>query len=371
MEKFILTTTWGFEDITANEAKRFGVKVVDVLDGKVIVEAPIDFVYYANYGLRTVEKVYIYLNHGEFSTLDDIKRIVEDADLTEYISGEETFGVKTKRFGTHNFTSIDVNKVVGEVIRKKYDLRVYLDNPDLEIKTWVVENTFVIGINTTGYSLYRRGYRIYQHPAPLKPTISSLLLMFSEWTPNKSLLDPMCGSGTILIEAALLGRNVPPGFFRPFYQFYRLKIFDRNAFLEVKQELNSKINNTKKMKIFGIELLKKHVIGAIYNALSARVIDTIGLKVGDARKLSKTIEEPFDVIVTNPPYGLKIASKKHVLDLYEKFVKELERCSWKSTVVVMTAEDYFWKLIKDTFTVIEVREIMYGDLPTKVYKFRL
>ena len=242
--KFIVTTTWGLEDVTASEVRELGAQVIKTLPGKVIAEAPFEFVYLANYVLRTAEKVYIYLVHGTIEDLKDIKSLSEEIDLSKYINGNETFGVKTKRFGSHPFTSIDVNRIVGEVIRRKFRLSVYLDNPDLEIKTWVIENIFIAGINTTGYSLYRRGYRIYQHPAPLKPTISSLLVRLSGWKPDKSLLDPMCGSGTIPIEAALMGRNVPSGYFRPYYQFYRLKFFERELFEDLKRRINARIKSS-------------------------------------------------------------------------------------------------------------------------------
>jgi len=349
--------------------RELGAQVIKTLPGKVIAEAPFEFVYLANYALRTAEKVYIYLVHGTIEDLKDIKSLSEEIDLSKYINGNETFGVKTKRFGSHPFTSIDVNRIVGEVIRRKFRLSVYLDNPDLEIKTWVIENIFIAGINTTGYSLYRRGYRIYQHPAPLKPTISSLLIRLSGWKPDKSLLDPMCGSGTIPIEAALMGRNVPSGYFRPYYQFYRLKFFERELFEDLKRRINARIKWDLKMQIYGTELYRKHLYGAISNAAMARVIDTVSFMVRDARELCNFLDFNVDYIVTNPPYGLKIASKKAVYKLYERFVRELDTCLSGTTAVVMTAEDYFWELIRDAFKVLEVREIMYGDLPTRVYKF--
>ncbi|RLF66221.1 MAG: hypothetical protein DRN30_02515 [Thermoplasmata archaeon] len=371
LERFIITTTWGLEDLTAEEVESFGGNVIEILPGKVLAEAPFEFMYVANYILRTAEKVYIYLTHDKFKTLEDIKAIVEDIDLSKYISGQETFGVKTKRFGNHSFTSIDVNKIVGEIIQRKYRLNVYLDNPDLEIKTWVIEDVFIMGINTTGYSLYRRGYRIYQHPAPLKPTISSLLLKLAGWKPQDPLVDPMCGSGTILIEAALMARNIPPGYFRPYYQFYRFKFFDRSFFEEIKRTFNKRIHWDLRIPLYGIELYKNHLYGAISNATMAKVIDTISFLLGDARKLCQFLKFDVDYVVTNPPYGLKIASKRTVYELYERFVTELDKCLSGATIVVMTAEEYFWTLIKDSFKILEVREIMYGELPTKIYKFKV
>ncbi len=367
MIRYVLTTTSGLEDISEMEVKSLGAKPLERKSGRIVVEAPLEFVYCGNYELRTVGKVYILLASGKAKDLEEVKEVAEKVDLSPYSSKENTFGVKTTRVGDHPFTSIDISAAVGEVIKRNHGLRVYLDDPDLAIKVWMIGEEVMIGLNTSGEALHKRKYRIFSHPAPIKGNLASSLLFLSGWDPEDSLLDPMCGSGTILIEAAMMARNIPPGYFRRIYQFFRLPFFDKSFWREYLKERNSEIEWGRKVKLYGIEISPKHLSSAFGNACRAKVCDTIGLTLGDARRLTEYFKE-VDFVITNPPYGIRMGRPKYVRDLYRKFSEELSRLKFR-TGVTITAEKFMGESLRKNFKV-EERKIFYGDLLTYIFKFR-
>lgn len=260
--------------------------------------------------------------------------------------------------GKHEFTSIDIASVSGKAVidgymeKKKHRLRVNLDNPDVIIRTDVINDELFIGIDTTGdNALHKRWYRIYNHPAALNTTIACSMLKMAKWNKHKSLLDPMCGGGTIPIEAALMGRNIAIGKNRKFAYFNlfgeKLPVFEEGC---------------DRMEIYGGEKFRKHLEGAIQNAIFAGVYDTIYFFQGDATEIDVSI----DIILTNPPYGLRIGSKRIIEKLYKNFLRNVARIL-KERAVIITAESEILKkaAIENGFKIHEVK-IKYGDLDASI-----
>ncbi len=366
MTKIVLTTISGLEDISEREAVKLGASPVERRLGRIVVEAPLEFVYRANYEMRTVGKVYLLLASGRARTLEEVKEVAEKVDLTPFCNKSNTFGVKTTRVGDHEFTSIDISAAVGEVIKKNHDMPVYLDDPDAQIKVWMIGEEVMIGLNTSGEALHRRKYRIFPHPAPIKGNLAASLIYLSEWTSEDSMLDPMCGSGTILIEAAMLARKIPPGYFRRIYQFFRLPFFDLEYWRNYVKERNSEIEWERRVKLYGIEISPKHLSAAFGNACRARVSDTIGFVLGDARELTQHFKE-VDFVITNPPYGIRMGRPKYVRSLYLAFSDEISKCNFKLGIAI-TAEKFMKKALLRHFE-LEERKIFYGDLLTYIFKF--
>lgn len=269
--------------------------------------------------------------------------------------------------GEHNFTSIDIGKVAGQAVIDSYieshghRLKVNLDEPDVIIRVDVIQNEIFIGLDTTGDdALHKRWYRIYSHPAPLNASIAASMLKIAEWKKEETIFDPMTGSGTIPIEAALAGRNIATGKNREFAFF---KIFD--------MELPPQKENKDIMEIYGMEKFRKHIEGAKENARAAGVDDTIHFFQGDATKFS---DMEADVIITNPPYGLRIGSKRMIEKLYTGFLsKAKEILCDEGRIVAITAShrEMMEAAKKNGFIIEEKIAVKYGDLDAVIFKMHI
>jgi len=364
--RICVTTVQGLEDISSKEIESLGCKIVEIRKGRVIADCDLKTVVRLNYLARTIERVLVLLKVERFERIDDLYKIVKEIDFS-FIKPDQSFAIRPLRVGSHDFTSLDVGRVCGKAVIDSYmesegvRLRVNLNEPDIIVRVDVIHDEVYVGLDTTGdRALHRRGYRVYNHPAPLNPSIASALVMISKWKCDEILVDPMCGSGTILIESAMICRNIPPQKFREDFQF--TKIWNSELLDEVKCEV---IERHVDLDLVGIERFSKHLRGAKLNSKKAGVLDTIDYIVGDATKLCL---KDVDVIVTNPPYGFRIARKGLIEDLYRGFLKSAEIAD---RLVVITAE---YKILKEKALnlgyEIEERKIKYGGLDAKIFVLR-
>ncbi len=371
------TTVEGLEDVAAREVEMLGGRVNEVRPARVFFEGQIDLMYRVNIRARCVHKLMLVLGRGEARGLDEIYKLAKSIDYFEVLRLDQSFAVRTTRVGEHEYTSVDVSAVVGQAIvdsfveAKGARPRVNLKNPDVEVGVYVRDDEVVIGVNTTGESLHKRNYRVYDHPAALKTTLAAGMLMISGWR-GEGLLDPMCGGGTIVIEAALMARGFPPGFFRKDLAFTRLALHDPKAHRE---ELERALEgaNREVYEVYGFDVSPKHVAGARLNALSAGVHDTISFDVRDATK--RDTYRGLDVrhVVVNPPYGIRQSRPKAVRELYAKLLRVLsdELSGTTLTIIVGPWRAFEGALEGSDCDVLEVRDVRHGDLPAKVYKARV
>lgn len=357
--KFYVTTVAGIEDVVSKEIESLGGKIIEVRKGKVFFEGKENLIPKVNFFSRCSERMILLLYNGKFSDLNDI--YVKMRGLDYCLLKDKTFAIRSSRAGEHDFTSLDVSRYAGQAVIDSFlegygkRLKVNLDEPDVIIRVDVVGDEFFVGIDTTGDdALHKRWWRIYNHPAHLNTTIACAMLKIAGWRKKERLIDPMCGSGTIPIEAALMGRGIPIGKNRKFAYFNFLEEIPK--FREDKSCLD----------IHGMEKFENHLKGAMENARSARVEDTINFSVGDATRLRGS----YDCIVTNPPYGLRIGSKKIIRDLYERFVFRLKECMHDSSrAVIITTEG---KLLEDSVKkaslhLLHERPIECGGLRAKIF----
>ncbi len=355
--KYLSTTVKGIEDLAAKEIEGYGGRIDKILPGKVVYEGDDNLFYVLNYNGKKINRVVQLLGIGEISNLEDIKEIVRSTDIPY---GRYSLGVRTERTGHHEFRSIDVSAAVGEVLLElNPEARVNLDDPDVPIMAWVIDDLFMFGVDTTGRSLHRRGYRVAKHPASLNPVIASAMVSLSEWK-GGIFADPFCGSGTVLIEAYHLKRKVP-NIFRDFH-FIRLPWFDNSVWMEIKEKYSGFSGS--EPELLGIDENSRFIEAAIKNAEQARV--RMRCMVGDAREMYRYVGN-VSSIVTNPPYGLRMGNRKKVYSLYEQFAEMLEEYFSGITFVVITPISKF----EHYFTVIEKRDILYGDLHAWLYKMKI
>jgi tRNA (guanine6-N2)-methyltransferase len=381
MEKlrFFATTVIGLEDVASKEVESLTGARAELDVGRIAFEGSLEDVYLLNLKASTINKVFIELCRSTFEGLNDIYRLAKSLDYTWILDAQQTFAIRSERIGVHNFTSMDVSRVAGQAVIDSFAnatgkrLKVNLDEPDVEIYCLVRNSDFIMGVNTTGVSLHKRGYRVYSHPAALKPTIASAMLRIGGWTQVKSLIDPMCGGATIPIEAALEASGIPPNHLRKDFAFLKLKICSQKDFEEVRAETLAKRKEKGAYAIYAMEKFAKHMQGGIENAKKAGVQEAIKFKIGDATNPRDYPEEKFDLIVVNPPYGLRANPKEGIRKLYESFLKALKAKSPEATLVIITAASKRFREAAENagITIIEDRKIWHGELLTSIFTCKI
>lgn len=262
--------------------------------------------------------------------LDAIYRNLYALELGDVLNSSTRFRVTSERFGRHEFTSIDVQRYAGQAIVDRFSSKVDLEHYDVEIRVDVVGEICMVGIALTRESLHRRGYRVYHHPAALNPTIAYAMLRLAEPGEGNILVDPMCGGGTIPIEAAL--------------SLHMLNL-----------------------EIYGLDVSPVYIEGARANAEHAGVRDCIRFIRHDCRFLESIITP--DRVVTNPPYGIRMEPSTGIRRLY----LDLARASYRAMVgggriVVITLKHGMMRdmLAYAGFTVSRDVPVMHGDLWTHI-----
>ncbi len=371
--KFFATTVPGIEDVASHEIERLlGCKATPDI-GKVFFRSDLNAMYRLNLESRMLHKVIIQLCRSRFKDLDDIYRIAKRIDYTWIIDPDQSFAIRSERVGVHNFTSMDISRVVGQAVIDSYinskslRLKVDLDEPDVEILCLVRDHEFLMGVNTTGPSLHRRWYRVYDHPAAIKSTIASAMIEMSGWKPDDSLIDPMCGGATIPIEASLRGRGVPPNILRSDFAFTKLKVFDAEEFGRAKHKFSW---GRRVLRIYGMEKNRRYLAGGMMNAEEAGVKDDICFKLGDATRSSDYPDVEIEYVIVNPPYGLRLSPKERVINLYRGFLNALsERAEGSVLVLITAASRRFRTAALDVgVEIMEERQVLHGDLTATIFK---
>ncbi|MEM0088515.1 MAG: tRNA (guanine(6)-N2)-methyltransferase [Archaeoglobaceae archaeon] len=360
--EFYATLSPGLEDVAVEEIKSFGAKVAEAKQGKgrVFFSGKPELIPLLNRYSRTLERLNILLLRDHAESLEDIYRSVKSLSF-DFLKGK-SFAVRSLRVGVHEFTSLDIARVSGQAVIDSFlethreRLRVNLDDPDVIVRVELIDEDLFVGIDTTGDdAMHKRWWRVYNHPAHLNATIACAMIRLSKWKPEESLLDPMCGSGTIPIEAVLMAKNVP-----------NRRNFAYQRFLEL-PEIEHETKDLK-LRVYGIEKFRKHLEGAVENAKNAGVADAIEFSIGDATKL----EGKYDVVVTNPPYGLRIHRKGAIEKLYREFAISAKKVMSKdSRLVVITSEyEVFRRVAEEAgFSLVHERFVKYGGLLTKIMIF--
>ncbi|MEM1566580.1 MAG: tRNA (guanine(6)-N2)-methyltransferase [Candidatus Bathyarchaeia archaeon] len=379
--QFFATTVIGLEDIAIKEVESLvHTKAFEDI-GRIVFEGCVSDIYLLNLKARTINKFFVQLCHLKFEKLEDIYKLAKSLDYTWIIDPSQSFAVRTQRIGVHNFTSMDVSRVVGQAIIDSYAstvgkrLKVNLDEPDVEIYCLVRADEFLMGINTTGASLHKRHYRVYNHPAALKPTIASAMLKIGGWPSVNSLLDPMCGGATIPIEAALESNNIPPGKWRSDFAFLKLKLCSQEEFEKFRAEvLTEELKEPRKPSIiYAMEKFAKHMQGGIENAKKAGVYEKIHFQMGDATRVENYPNVDFDLIVVNPPYGLRANPKEGVRRLYERFLCTLKAKFPEATLVLITAASKRFREATENagVAVVNERKVWHGELLTSIFTCKI
>ncbi len=388
--KVLFTTSRGIEDIVVMELRSLGIEArprLFGLDGWVwgFVDEPLTLARIC-YQARTIYRGLLILAEGEVRRtqegLQDIYEIVKDVNWTDWIPPEATFCVRTTRSGRHQYQSPDIEKVSGQAVIDKiletsgHKQKVRLAHPDVMVRVDVTGEKCVVGIDFVGEeAMHRRAYRVYDHPAAINAVLAAAMVWASHWKPEEQLVDPMCGGGTIPIEAALIARKVPGGLFRKEnFAFRSLPCFKGMNFDELMLDWDTIADWSVSAKLFGSDISPKHIAGAQLNAERALVADTIEWQILDAANLPQFFAKgSVQCIIANPPFGVRSGSVAKARDAHRLLVQIAEDIlSEDGRLVVITHHpEWIERLLPVVnFSVSQRYDVLHGDLPAAILVIR-
>lgn len=322
MYKLIATSTFGLEKVVAAELKELGYEDLTIENGKVTFEGDEMDIVTCNMWLRTAERVLIKMAEFKAESFEELfqgTKEVEWGDIIPITGFMHVTGksVKSKLYSVPDCQSI-VKKAVVESMKRKYRMDTFPESgAEYKIEVAILKDIVTLTIDTSGPGLHKRGYRELAGEAPLKETLAAALVLLSKWEPSRVLADPLCGSGTIAIEAAMIGRNIAPGLNRSFVS-EQWDIIDQGLWEDIRKHAKNSINN-KDFRILASDINGRLLATARANAIKAGVEENIFFQKMDVRDFSS--KKRYGFIVTNPPYGERIGEEREVEELYKAMGK--------------------------------------------------
>jgi putative N6-adenine-specific DNA methylase len=324
--KMIAKTMAGLEDVLAEELISLGANNLEIGKRMVSFEGNLALMYKANIHCRTALRILRPVFEFRAKTTDEIYKKVKAMNWFEHLTEDSTFAIDAITFSdyfTHSkFVAYRVKDAIADYFMQKTGKRpsVNTENPDLLINFHIAHDKCTLSFDSSGESLHKRGYRIAQTEAPLNEVLAAGMILKTGWRGESDFVDPMCGSGTLLIEAAMIAMNVPPGIYRQNFAFEKWKNFNAELFETIYNDDSGE--REFKHKIYGSDILPEAIDIAAKNIKNAGVDKYIDLKV---MPFEKYMEAPAEegVLVTNPPYGERI-KPDDLLGLYEHIGERLK-----------------------------------------------
>ncbi len=311
--KLIAKTLYGLENILAEELESLGAGEIQKSNRAVLFNGNKELLYKANYSLRTALSILVLISEFRIKSKDDLYKRAVAIDWSEIMDADSTFSVvpvvNSKLFGHTGYPALVVKDAIADYFRKKTGRRPSVDSKDpaFIINLHISNGNADLSLDSSGVALFKRGYRIEQGPAPLNEVLAAGILLLSGWNGTASFLDPMCGSGTFPIEAAMIACQVPPGRLRRYYGFSRWRDFDSELFRRIKKDCNSGIRRSP-VSILGSDISEESVKQSIANIKNAGLSDEISVTVSDFSDLKA--QDAGGYVFMNPPYGQRLKSEE-------------------------------------------------------------
>lgn len=365
----LATAAMGLESVVANEVKALGYQDVQVENGKVQFDADLSAIPRCNLWLRTADRLKVVVGQFTAKTFDELFEKTKALDWEYYIPEEGKFPVLGKSVKSTLYSVSDcqaiVKKAVVEKLKQKHGVASRMPETGAlyRIEVALLKDVVTLTLDTSGAGLHKRGYRVGQGEAPLKETMAAALVQLTNWRPDYPLVDLFCGSGTILIEAALIGQNIAPGFNREFasedWSFLPSSLWE-----EAFQEAEEKANYDQPLDITGMDLDPKMIDIAKKNAVEAGLADLIQWKQMHAADFSPKKNNGY--LISNPPYGERIGDRPQVEKIYRELGKVMnQNDSWSS--YVLTSHENFEALYGKKAT--KKRKLFNGFIKVDYYQY--
>ena len=314
----IAKTFQGLETVLAEELTALGANNIQVGRRMVSYTGDKELLYRSNFQLRTAIRVLKPIKHFRATSADEVYEAIKTIDWTEYLSNDVTFAVDSVVYSTEfrhsKFVAYKVKDAIVDQFREKTGNRpnIRVSNPDLQLNIHIAEYDCTLSLDSSGESLHRRGYRQEAVEAPLNEVLAAGIILMTGWRGETDFIDPMCGSGTLPIEATLIARNMAPGLFRKGYAFEKWADFDAELFEKIYNDDSQE--RPFEHHVYGYDNNRKAVEIATNNVKAAGLTGDITIQFQDFKDFTQPAEK--SIIVTNPPYGERI-KPEDLLGLYK------------------------------------------------------
>lgn len=370
MMELIAPCHFGLESVLKREILDLGYEISHVEDGKVTFFGDAEAIAYGNIFLRTAERILLKVGSVHAETFDELFEKTKQLPWEDYIPKDGKFwvakanSIKSKLFSPSDIQSI-MKKAIVERLKTKYHVSWFEESgAEYPIRVAFMKDEAVIGIDTSGISLHKRGYRKWTAKAPITETLASALILLTPWKKDRILVDPFCGSGTFPIEAAMMAANIAPGINRSFLAEEWTNLIPKKCWYDVADEAREQIDTKIETDIQGYDIDENVIRAARENARLAGVDHMIHFQ----RRAVSELNHPkkYGFIITNPPYGERIEEKENLPGLYRQIGESFARLdSWSEYVITSyeEAEKYIGKKADKN------RKIYNGMIKTYFYQF--
>ena len=362
---------FGMEAVLKREIQDLGYDVSRVEDGRITFIGDMEAVCYANVFLRSAERILIKVGTVHAETFDELFDGTRELPWEKYIPEDGKFwvakatSIKSKLFSPSDIQSI-MKKAMVERLKKVYHKEWFTeDGASYPVRVTFMKDEAVIGLDTSGESLHKRGYRKLTSKAPITETLASALILFTPWKKNRILVDPFCGSGTFPIEAAMIAANMAPGMNRSFLADRWTNLIPKKTWYDVMDEAHDVLDLHVDTDIQGYDIDPNVVKAARENAKMAGVDHLIQFQQRPVSELNHP--KRYGFVITNPPYGERIEEKKNLPQLYREIGEAFARLDCWSEYVITAYEDaekYIGKKADKN------RKIYNGMMKTYFYQFQ-
>ena len=362
---------FGLEAVLKREIQNLGYEISAVEDGRVTFIGDAEAICRANVFLRTAERVLLKVGSFRAGTFDELFEQTKALPWEKYIPKDGKFwvakaaSVKSKLFSTSDIQSIMKKAIVSRLGSRYHVVWFEEDGASYPIRVFLMKDTVTVGIDTSGVSLHKRGYRQVSGKAPITETLAAALIMLTPWNRDRILVDPFCGSGTFPIEAAMMAADIAPGMNRSFTAEEWTNFIPRKLWYETIDEANDMVRDDIEVDIQGYDIDKSVIRTARENAEKAGV----GHLIHFQERAVKDLRHPkkYGFIITNPPYGERLEEKENLPGLYREFGESFRKLdSWSAYMITSydEAQKYFGR------TADKNRKIYNGMLKTYFYQFQ-
>ena len=368
--EWIAPCHFGLESVLKREIQNLGYEITQVEDGRVTFRGGMDAACRANIFLRTAERILLKAGCFTAVTFEELFQKTKEIPWERYIPENGKFwvtkaaSVKSRLFSPSDIQSI-MKKAMVERMKSRYYTQWFTeDGASYPVRVFLMKDVVTVGIDTTGVSLHKRGYRPAAGKAPIAENLAAALIMLTPWKKERILVDPFCGSGTIPIEAAMMAANIAPGMNREFTAEQWTNLIDRKYWYEAIDEAHDQMDTNIETDIQGYDIDGDVLKTARRNAADAGVDHLIHFQRREVSQLSHPGKYGF--IITNPPYGERLEEKAALPKLYREFGESFRKLDTWSAYMITSYEDaerYFGRKADKN------RKLYNGMLRTYFYQF--
>jgi len=372
MERFFATCPRGLELLLVDELRELKAEKVHAVGGGVQFAGDFFLCYRVNLTSRIASRVLWQVAGGAYRREEDIYRIAYAPRWTDWFDAARTIRIDVSAtkspLTSLNFVTLKIKDAVCDKVRRISGRRPSVDTgtPDVPLQAHLTDRDFTLYLDTTGEPLFKRGQRVAAREAPLRENLAAGILRLAGWTPGEALLDPMCGSGTILLEAAHMALDIAPGLGRHF-AFEKFKNFDLSRWRDLTQQSAARQKAKTPLAIYGSDLSGEALKAARTNLMAAGLDKLVSLK--QANVLEITAPAKAGIIVTNPPYGVRLGEQQQLAEFYPQLGDRLKKyfSGWRA--YFLTADMRLPKLIR--LAASKRTPLFNGALECRLFEYKI